>query len=1116
MINMKNRQHKFLKEAYDIAMNEGVFDKIKSGAKKLKDKFKKDKQTFDDSKTYSKDDIIGKVKKMSQLGAIKFIADEMKLKPEEVLMNNAKDIAANTIKKMGSAVADFGKELKGTFDRNKEDQTNDMDMSGLEIDERKTKFSCIFDKEDGDKILEVASKFDNALKEAPKTAQKIVDQTAEDLKKAGVDNISKEQIEKNTTAILGTLDNTKAKGEKLEDKIETAIEKTTSNANDKKDDSEQKSDSKDDNDINSKLKAFDKELTSKLQKDYKSSLLTGVYTKDELKKFISEKKLQKIDLNKIKTNDAVCARIDFFGDESANILGEVVDDKAGYDIREVTENDKDESIKKIFGVFKKSIQMSFKNSGNVIAYLKYWHGKNDDGNFDTLFVFSELAESTNESLVSEGNMLGKVFNTFAGLIGQEAGTKTSDIEHYRFLGGQLINNINGDGTGEYKFIHFSGHDKETSQFESYGKIPGGLWWLPIAMLGKIALEQRNNIIKAVGNTYLKYKDKKGVIAQMDFYIKKEKYSLRYTTDGFKWICVNAKDAKKNVKDDVLKAALTSETGKKFKQECISIWSKLFKAEEGKAAPFKIVLDNKDQIGLKGKELDQLKTLADNFSKIENDFSSSANESIVVEKLKMPTKEELGKMILDFVKNRAIDKAIQTLNKLSAGKFNDAVIDVYDEQIASKYNDDDLKKTAKKIFDTHPEVAKAEQKDANDKELDRRDDDNISTDIDEKTYKFSCMFEGDVGKQLREILINMNKDSLDATKKVEKAQDETVKQLKKAGVDEKDAKQFGPAAAAMLDAGKKPDEIKKEIDKAKSEVKESCNECLKRLYKHKLISESMQDTRKLKQLKQQIVIEALAYKNRQYITEGFLTSLFGKTVDLSDGKITGETFWTKGDKVGQQAADKIFDMLANDKVDNSNAEAVFKSILKTGNASANATWHTKVTGPAIQSANIITSWAPLIAAAVIGVSYKYRKQINNAIQKGMNKFKNSKGVIAQVGFKTTGKDTDYKTFFNIKDFVWRCMNMTNNLHQPSEELLKASLDSDLGKKFREYCKKTWEPIFNSYENDQLAINFSEIIKDPEKYGLDKKVCAGLKDFVDNWKKIETDCLSDQYKFDIKLK
>ena len=46
-----------------------------------------------------------------------------------------------------------------------------------------------------------------------------------------------------------------------------------------------------------------------------------------------------------------------------------------------------------------------------------------------------------------------------------------------------------------------------------------------------------------------------------------------------------------------------------------------------------------------------------FSKIEKDFSSSTNESIVVEKLKMPSKEELGKMILDFVKNRAIDKAI---------------------------------------------------------------------------------------------------------------------------------------------------------------------------------------------------------------------------------------------------------------------------------------------------------------------------------------------------------------------------------------------------------------------------------------------------------------------------
>ena len=47
------------------------------------------------------------------------------------------------------------------------------------------------------------------------------------------------------------------------------------------------------------------------------------------------------------------------------------------------------------------------------------------------------------------------------------------------------------------------------------------------------------------------------------------------------------------------------------------------------------------------------------------------------------------------------------------------------------------------------------------------------------------------------------------------------------------------------------------------------------------------------------------------------------------------------------------------------------------------------------------------------------------------------------------------------------------------------------------------------------NFS-LIYDAEKYGLDKKICSGLKDFVENWDKIEKDCLSDQYKFDIKLK
>jgi len=113
------------------------------------------------------------------------------------------------------------------------------------------------------------------------------------------------------------------------------------------------------------------------------------------------------------------------------------------------------------------------------------------------------------------------------------------------------------------------------------------------MIAKIAVEQKDAIIKAVGSTYLKWKDKQGAIAEMDFYVNKIRYSARYSVKDFAWKCVNVKDAKVKVDDNIMKAALDSNIGKKFKKHCISTWDKLFKAEEGKTAPFKFIIDNPD-------------------------------------------------------------------------------------------------------------------------------------------------------------------------------------------------------------------------------------------------------------------------------------------------------------------------------------------------------------------------------------------------------------------------------------------------------------------------------------------------------------------------------------------
>lgn len=972
---ISNKAAEFKKEIKDKGVKTALKSTAGKAVDKVKSKLSGDKADFDDSKDYKKEDIVSKVKKMDKLSAVKFIADEMSLEPTEFITQNVGDIAAKTIKKMGSAIANFGKDVAGTFKKNQEDSNKDIDADKVDFDERKTFFSCVFERDDGKNILEVAKKLENGLKEAPKLAEKVVSDTKEQLKKSGIEGMSDEDVSKNTTDILNVIDNNDTlKGAKLEDKIEDAIEK---------------SDAED------------------------------------------------------------AAREEISSDEKTENESETLDE----------------------------------------------------------------AESS--------NALGKVFNTFAGLFGKEAGMSVKDTTHIRSLAGTIASN------GSYESITFTTRDKTKEQFSSFGKIPGGLWWLPLAMIAKIAVEQKDAIIKAVGNTYLKWKDKQGAIAEMDFYINKIRYSARYSVKDFAWKCVNVKDAKVKVNDSIMNAALGSNIGKKFKKYCIGVWDKLFKAEDGKAAPFKIIVDNPDQLGLKKKEIELLKTIGNNYAKIAASFSMAAESEEqnqqLDEKDKLPTAKDIGAKILDIVKKMAFSKAVKTLNTATGGKFTEAIIDVYQEKQLDNAKPDQLKDTAKKIFDEHPEVAKAEKKEEKDKELDRRDDENTSTEIDEKTYAFSCMFDGEDGKKIKELILSLNKDSNEAVNKVAKTQKSTEDALKKAGVDPEDAKQLGPAAAAMLDAGAKPEEVKKELEAAKKDVKDVAKECMKMCYssKKKLIAESMKSVKHYNTLKQRILQESANAVNAKYLTEGFFSSLFGKTTELPAGDVTGTSFWTKGDTVGKEAASKIFNLLSADKVNKSNAESAFKSILKSGHAATDAEWHTKTVGPAIQnttsSLKIAAAWLPVLTAAVIGVAYKYRKQINNVLQRQFTKFKNKKGRIAEVQFKTAGGSKNvYQTFFNVQDMVWRCMNKTDPNHQPSEELLKSSLDSSLGKKFREYCKKTWDPIFNSTDNKELAVNFSEMLKDPKKHGLDEEVCKALKDFVEQYDTIEKNCISDDYKYDIKLK
>ena len=153
-------------------------------------------------------------------------------------------------------------------------------------------------------------------------------------------------------------------------------------------------------DVNSMVKSLDDKLTAKIGKDYKSSLLVGAYDRDELTKYAKKNKLAKIDLSSIKASKTIGIRIDFFGDESADVISEVVDDKAGFIVKKVDSNEKDKSIKKMFETFSRVIKDVVRDNadGKPISFLKHWQGKNDNGNFDSLYMFVGIKDAANESL----------------------------------------------------------------------------------------------------------------------------------------------------------------------------------------------------------------------------------------------------------------------------------------------------------------------------------------------------------------------------------------------------------------------------------------------------------------------------------------------------------------------------------------------------------------------------------------------------------------------------------------------------------------------------------------------------------------------------------------------
>ena len=194
----------------------------------------------------------------------------------------------------------------------------------------------------------------------------------------------------------------------------------------------------------------------------------------------------------------------------------------------------------------------------------------------------------------------------------------------------------GGSPGSAKAMAGDDQMKEEMQKKSGISMFTALGWARLAAktTGYI-LNHGKTIVDVLGAHAIKKEEDKDIVASMSALLsngkdsKSEmsdtKFSVRYSLKDFKWhaTCIDNRKMKFPEKE-IVDLMLNSDIGKKFKDSCISKWSKVFAPDGEEGGVVKFVLDNFERIGLKAdrntkKLLATVKNMSENFDKIKNSF-----------------------------------------------------------------------------------------------------------------------------------------------------------------------------------------------------------------------------------------------------------------------------------------------------------------------------------------------------------------------------------------------------------------------------------------------------------------------------------------------------------------
>lgn len=434
---------------------------------------------------------------------------------------------------------------------------------------------------------------------------------------------------------------------------------------------------------------------------------------------------------------------------------------------------------------------------------------------------------------------------------------------------------------------------------------------------------------------------------------------------------------------------------------------------------------------------------------------------------------IKKLLAQAAKNYAKERTGAWLNELFLGNFKDACIDVLKKELKTKLNDEkEIERIAKNLEES-PDYKRAKDY----KELDSRKDSNTSINIDEDSAKiFAVWYSDEKEENVGKLISGIVKDIQQAGKKLEedvkKLKDELKKQ--KIEISDEDIQKFGPALMQLVNDKASADEIKSALNKLKSEVKESMAKKIG-LKNTKFLNESLRYI--TEDQKQQYMLEFI-FENkmmtdaiaRRLVAEGIFSNMKAKfKAKMSDlGKKLKSATMTGLQRLSKSAFGPMLSLVG-----------IGAGILTGGLA------------------------AELIVKAMY-VLERRGKYLKNAFERSYTKYANSKGVLTRMDFTIDGdKKKKYSMRFYDKDKVWRVINVADQLKRPDKDRIKGMLQSNAGKKYRDFLQKVWDPLFA--ESKGGKIDFEQLFSQAKDVQIPEKALKLFKQFAESYDEIKANCI-----------